>query len=227
MRLQHLRILFVAALGLGFAGLPRLATQVSPAHAESIPPVTATVYGNQILWSGTPGTPVTALIRSAAGQPRAIAPGVIDPTGEVTLTLRGGGGGGRGGGGGGGTLRPGDFLVMTAEGSEPVTLTVPTVVADVDADADRVTGMAPAGAEVQVTLVDDAAPAIPIVQKVMADGTGAFSFNAAGKLDIGLGDAGSAMYTGTFRSRCVPSPRRPSPLLPQHTTRLSPRTAHA
>lgn len=180
-------------------GAPLSAPKLVTAQSGG-PPMSATLFTNRVTWTATPGTAVVAVVRDATGV-RARGMAQANAAGVVNLQLqnaRGGGGPGGGGGGGGGNnqyLRAGDTISLTLQGAAPTVAVVPDLAADIDPATDKITGKAPAGSEVEVTVKYGAADTDTLTQKVTADAGGMYQLNLSGQHDLKPGAAGSATMT--------------------------------
>jgi hypothetical protein len=119
------------------------------------PSVSLTLFSSELDWIGSPDTLVYATVLNDGVAVARAYQQVSDGNGRAHLrlsTAREYVGPPRNAG----SLYPSDKVIIVAAGQSAMTVTLPTVAADLDAAGDRIGGEAPLGSQVQVTLGDAA-----------------------------------------------------------------------
>jgi hypothetical protein len=137
---------------------------------------------------------VLAELLDEAGEQKATGQGFSDPNGNATVRFFNFGGPGVDP-----VIRPGDRLRLARVGGAAIESIVPPLGATIDTTADRITGEAPAGAEVHLALsVDDAGD---LSRSAMADDEGRWALSLAGELDLPPGGVSGSIWVDVGSSR--------------------------
>jgi len=182
-----LAVLVAAALALPSAAplRPSIATAQSP----TTPPLEITLFGNTVRWEAFPESVVRAELRGPDGR-RAAGTDWAGVEGEVELSLYDYSTGFPEDA----YIRPGDHLRIARYGLPPIEARVPELRVAVDVEADRLTGIAPAGAALDARLHRGASETPIWTRTVTAGPDGAFQADLRGEVDLVPGDHGLAHY---------------------------------
>lgn len=167
----------IAGGGLAAVGSPPAHVAAQPAPRRLVvAPFRATVAG-----AAAPSRPVTVTVRGPDGTPRGAIATRSGDSGAFTVRwftdAR--------------RMRPGDTVEAEIEAGDPARVVIPPISARTDTEVDAVSGMAPAGATVEVVPLRPAGPTIT----TQADGSGQYAATFAGIADLDRHANGLARMT--------------------------------
>ena len=150
------------------------------AKAQDEPTVTVTMLYNTITYQTVPNSFVTAELALANGT-KSPGAGGAGPDGLAYIQFFNTGGGGGGGGGGQPVVRSGSTITLLRQAGKALKVTVPALSADVNTDTDTIYGSAPAGASLQVALVNGDTV---VTRTVTASAMGRYELVLTGQVDL-------------------------------------------
>lgn len=183
------RIILVAAVCLLGTLSPLTAELPAAAQPAAAPPIEVTLHSDTLLWQAIPDTSVHAELRKAdgtsatasdlAGSDGRVRLQFWPPAGEFINDI---------------AIEPGDTLRLARYGLPAITVPVPELRADADPIADRLSGTAPAGTAVDITLHHGIEAAQTLTRTLAVGADGRFTLELAGVVDLAPGDFGVLRY---------------------------------